>query len=89
MALRCFEIFVKYKKKIIFVFNFFFFLNFMLNIVVPNLEIFTPPSSGVFLISKSSPPKGKGKGKSIPLQAWRGPEISSRLRLAHFKTIST
>jgi len=28
-------------------------------------------------------------GKSIPLQAWRGPEGSRRFRLPDFKTIST
>jgi hypothetical protein len=31
----------------------------------------------------------KGKGKTIPLKAWRGPEFSKRLRLPDFKTIST
>jgi hypothetical protein len=29
------------------------------------------------------------KGKAIPLQAWTGPEGSSRLRLPDFKTIVT
>ena len=29
------------------------------------------------------------KGKAIPLQAWRGPEVSRRLRLPDFKTIGT
>jgi hypothetical protein len=29
------------------------------------------------------------KGKSIPLQAWTGPEGSRRLRLPDFKTIGT
>jgi len=29
------------------------------------------------------------KGKVIPLQAWRGPERSRRLRLPDFKTIGT
>jgi hypothetical protein len=29
------------------------------------------------------------KGKTIPLQAWTGPEGSSRLRLPDFKTIGT
>ena len=29
------------------------------------------------------------KGKAIPLQAWTGPEDSSRLRLTDFKTIGT
>jgi hypothetical protein len=29
------------------------------------------------------------KGKTIPLQAWTGPEGSRRLRLADFKTIGT
>ena len=33
--------------------------------------------------------KGKGKGKSIPLQAWTGPEGFRRLRLPDFKTIGT
>jgi hypothetical protein len=32
---------------------------------------------------------GKGKGKSIPLQAWTGSESSRRLRLPDFKTIGT
>jgi hypothetical protein len=31
----------------------------------------------------------KGKGKTIPLQAWTGPEGSSILRLPDFKTIGT
>jgi len=29
------------------------------------------------------------KGKTIPLQAWTGPEGSKRLRLPDFKTIGT
>jgi hypothetical protein len=29
------------------------------------------------------------KGKAIPLQAWRGPEGSMRLRIPDFKTIGT
>jgi len=29
----------------------------------------------------------KGKSKAIPLQAWRGPEGSRKLRLPDFKTI--
>jgi len=29
------------------------------------------------------------KGKSIPLQAWTGPEGSRRLRFPDFKTIGT
>jgi len=33
--------------------------------------------------------KGKGKGKTILLQAWTGPEISMRLKLPDFKTIDT
>jgi len=33
--------------------------------------------------------KGKGKGKTIPLQAWTGPEDSRRVRLPDFKTIGT
>jgi len=31
----------------------------------------------------------EGKGKTIPLQAWTGPEGSRRLRLPNFKTIGT
>jgi len=42
--------------------------------------------SGYFLCKKG---KGKGKGKTIPLQAWKGPEGSRRLRLPDFKTIGT
>jgi hypothetical protein len=29
------------------------------------------------------------KGKSIPLQAWTGPEVYRKLRLLDFKTIGT
>jgi len=29
----------------------------------------------------------KGKGKAIPIQAWRGPDSSRKLRLPDFKTI--
>jgi len=29
------------------------------------------------------------KGKAVPLQAWTGPEVSSRLRLPDFKTVGT
>jgi hypothetical protein len=31
----------------------------------------------------------KGKGKAIPLQAWRGPEGSRRVRLPDFMTLGT
>jgi len=31
----------------------------------------------------------KGKGKSTPLEAWTGPEGSSRMRLPDFKTVGT
>jgi hypothetical protein len=31
----------------------------------------------------------RGIGKAIPLQAWTGPDVSSRLRLPDFKTVST
>jgi hypothetical protein len=31
----------------------------------------------------------KGKEKAIPLQAWKGPEGSRRLRLLYFKTVGT
>jgi hypothetical protein len=33
--------------------------------------------------------KVKGKGKAIPVQAWKGPEGSRRLRLPDFNTIGT
>jgi len=33
--------------------------------------------------------RGKGEGKTIPLQAWRGPEGSGHLKLPDFKTIGT
>jgi hypothetical protein len=33
--------------------------------------------------------KGKGKGKTIPLQAWKGPKGSRKLRLQDFKTVCT
>jgi len=32
---------------------------------------------------------GKGKGKTIQLQAWTAPEFSKRPRLPDFKTIGT
>jgi len=31
----------------------------------------------------------KSKGKAIPLQAWTGPEGSSKLRLPDFKRVGT
>ena len=40
-------------------------------------------------ITSSCVYKGKGKGKAIPLQAWRGSEGSRRLRLPDFKKIGT
>jgi len=33
--------------------------------------------------------KGKSKGKTIPLNAWTGREVSRRLRLPDFKTLGT
>ena len=33
--------------------------------------------------------KGKGKDKAIPIQVWKDPESSGRLRLPDFKTIGT
>jgi len=33
--------------------------------------------------------EGLVKGKVIPLQAWRGPEGSRRLKLPDFKTVGT
>jgi len=37
----------------------------------------------------SSSSSSKGKGKAIPVKAWRGPEGSRRLRIPNFKTIGT
>ena len=31
----------------------------------------------------------EGKGKSVPLQAWTGRDVSRKLRLQDFKTIGT
>jgi len=42
----------------------------------------------VYLIS-IIPEECKGKGKTILLEAWTGPEGSRRLRLPDFKTIGT
>ena len=33
--------------------------------------------------------KDKGKGTSVPLQAWTGPEGSRKLRLPDFMTVGT
>jgi len=33
--------------------------------------------------------QSKGEGKAIPLQAWKGSEVSRRLRIKDFKTIGT
>jgi len=33
--------------------------------------------------------EGKGKCKSILIEAWAGPEVSRRLRFPDFKTIGT
>jgi len=30
--------------------------------------------------------KGKGKGKAVPLQTWRGPEVSRNLRIPDLMT---
>jgi len=30
--------------------------------------------------------KGKGKGKAVPLQAWRDPDVSGNLRFPDFMT---
>jgi hypothetical protein len=41
------------------------------------------------LLEAILPPTCKGKGKAIPLQAWTGPDCSSRLRLPEILTFST
>jgi len=30
-----------------------------------------------------------GRGEAIPVQAWTGPEVSSKLRLSNVKTVGT
>jgi hypothetical protein len=40
-------------------------------------------------VTKVCEKSGKGKGKTIPLQAWTGPEDSRKLRLLEFKTVDT
>jgi len=42
----------------------------------------TKPKSSTYIY-------GKCKGKTIPLQAWTGPEGSKRLRFPDFKTIGS
>ena len=39
--------------------------------------------------SSSSSSSGNSKGKASPVQAWRGPEYSRKLRLPDFNTIGT
>jgi hypothetical protein len=38
-------------------------------------------------VNSTMQPKGKGKGKAIPLQAWTGPDGYRRLRLPDSMTI--
>jgi hypothetical protein len=38
-------------------------------------------------VNSTMQPTGKGKGKAIPLQAWRGPEGHRRMRLPDSMTI--
>jgi len=33
--------------------------------------------------------KGKGKGNAIPVQVWKSPEASRKLRLPNFMTVGT
>ena len=57
---------------------------------VINLLYFQKVTPFIFqIIYKTQNVIGKGKGKATPLQAWRGPEVSRRLRLSDFKTIGT
>jgi len=42
-----------------------------------------------YQVSRKTPRQRGKKGKAIPLQAWRGPEGSRRLRLPDFKTVGT
>jgi hypothetical protein len=43
----------------------------------------------IYYVSNDNLYLKQSKGKAIPLQAWRGPEVSKRLWLPDFKTIGT
>jgi len=43
----------------------------------------------ILIVAAMFESEGKVKGKAKSLQAWRGPEVSRRLRLTDFKTIGT
>ena len=57
------------------------------NVAVESQRLTSPSSIDSFRTAECS--KVKGKDKSIPLQAWTGPEDSKRLRLPDFKTFDT
>ena len=44
---------------------------------------YLPPDCVVFCVTRQ---QSKGKGKSVPLQAWSGPEGSRKLRFTDFMT---
>ena len=45
---------------------------------------------GKFIFGSNCPNiKGKGKSKAIPLQAWRDPEDSRKMRLPDLKKVGT
>ena len=54
-------------------------------------DILGPHIAEIFIpfpvISSTMQPKCKGKGKAVPLQAWTGPEVYTRLRLPDSMTI--
>ena len=60
------------------------FLSFFNQILIFSMDFHYVNSA-----SGSRTVKGKGKGKAIPLEAWRGPEGSRRLRFPDFMTIDT
>jgi hypothetical protein len=51
-------------------------------------ELHSGRINGSFKISENQR-SCKRKGKAIPLQSWRGPEGSRKLKLPDFKTIGT
>ena len=58
--------------------------------VYPKSSVLVTLDSPQFTVPSKMKPlsciKGKGKGKAVPLQAWRGPEGSRKLRFPNFVT---
>jgi len=52
------------------------------------MKFCVPQKVGITFLAEQTQ-ASKAKGKAIPVQAWTGPEGSTRLSLPHFKTIGT